>query len=580
MISSCGASRCSAPFPTRRFASRGPNWRHGDGAGRARRRDRPARLAPDAYVVVDDLQWCDDDTLAVIAELALRRPDASRRCGPRWVTRPKWSTTIASQGEVLEVGPIDESRRPSLVRGVAARPRRASDIERCVRAAAGQPDRRCTLLALDRPTGVDPQAAAAVAVAEIDRRRARRTARASRSPARRSRSTPTSATSWCGAGLLTSRGRRALPPAPRPDRVRRDRRGRRRHPPRGSMWSWPATTDDMAAQAMHLAAAGDHAGTVASRDARGRARRHRLGARGGVAARRRAHVTARSRARGAAAAEALSRAGRYREALDLLATTIPPRRPTRSSAPVRTGRSPRSTRRAPRSRPGSPTQTRSRRIDDRAAEPALAHPVPRRLGSGRRDRGRSGRRSRSPAAATASARRARTARSGWRCSWPATLRGNRSWSGRVARRSPNDDVHTAVSVYDTMFFGHLLSGDPQRCAPLAAEMIELTERSSTAWNGYFRAMSLLARINVQGDHRAVLEEARVLARPAAHGEVERSAAHREGLALIDSGHDLDAVEFAERVAARAPATLGAVHRVVGAGRSAVARRARRNGRSR
>jgi hypothetical protein len=85
--------------------------------------------------------------------------------------------------------------------------------------------------------------------------------------------------------------------------------------------------------------------------------------------------------------------------------------------------------------------------------------------------------------------------------------------------------------------------------PLAAEMIELTERSSSG-NGYFRATSFLARINVQGDHRAVLEEARVLS-AAAHGEVERRRRTAQGLALIDSGQDLDAVEFAEESLARA-----------------------------
>src|SRR6185436_9711836 len=42
-------------------------------------------------------------------------------------------------------------------------------------------------------------------------------------------------------------------------------------------------------------------------------------------------------------------------------------------------------------------------------------------------------------------------------------------AGRLA--IAEHDVHNAVTVYDTMFFGHLLSGDPARCAPLAAEMI-------------------------------------------------------------------------------------------------------------
>jgi hypothetical protein len=40
-------------------------------------------------------------------------------------------------------------------------------------------------------------------------------------------------------------------------------------------------------------------------------------------------------------------------------------------------------------------------------------------------------------------------------------RGSGSWRKRAAAIAEHD-VHNAVTVYDTMFFGHLLSGDPAR----------------------------------------------------------------------------------------------------------------------
>src|SRR5262249_48634797 len=58
------------------------------------------------------------------------------------------------------------------------------------------------------------------------------------------------------------------------------------------------------------------------------------------------------------------------------------------------------------------------------------------------------------------------------------------------------DVHNAVTVYDTMIYGQLLSGDPRKCAPLVAEMVEFTEHVSAAWNRYFRATGLLVALHV------------------------------------------------------------------------------------
>ena len=108
-----------------------------------------------------------------------------------------------------------------------------------------------------------------------------------------------------------------------------------------------------------------------------------------------------------------------------------------------------------------------------------------------------------------------------------------------------EDLHDAVVLYDTQFFGHLLSGDPSRCPAIVAEAIAATEHSSAAWNGYFRAVSLLASIHLTGDHRGVLAEGDALARRLLTVKAEEAARTARVFALADAGRDLDAVELAE-----------------------------------
>jgi hypothetical protein len=106
------------------------------------------RLAPDAYVVVDDLHWCDDDTLAVIAELALRRPVLAT-VRARWVLRPSGRRSRAKVRCWRSAR--STSRRPALVQGCGPARRRMSNG---VCAAQGNPF-ALHRLALDRPTGTD-----------------------------------------------------------------------------------------------------------------------------------------------------------------------------------------------------------------------------------------------------------------------------------------------------------------------------------------------------------------------------------------------------------------------------------------
>ena len=497
----------------------------------------------DAYVFVDDLQWCDADTRAVIAELAMLRPIIAT-VRAEMGDAAELVDTITSVGELIEIGPLDECAAAELVR--ALRPAApGTDIEQYVRAAAGNP-MTLQLLARGRASGVDPQAAASVAVAEID------------------------------AGARVDLARVALAGAPvaidsdrREELVRRglltsepDGRCRPRHDLIASAAiealddatrrqihvELAGATDDMAERAMHLAAAGEHAAAV--RAATSAAERAvTVWARAEALRLVAEHTTPPDAGARRAAAEALSRAGRYREALDLLDDDSP----DATDAVIR-ARSHWAISEIDEARAAIEAG-----LADAHAEPAgtiellslrsrircrVDWDMDGAIEDGRAAVALAGRSDGLGAAGAHSA-----------LGLALLMAGDPSWQPELERAGrqaiADDDVHTAVSVYDTMFFGHLLSGDPQRCAPLAAEMIELTERSSSAWNGYFRATSLLARINVQGDHRAVLEEARVLS--ARRLTVKSNEARRtaQGLALIDSGQDLDAVEFAEESLARA-----------------------------
>jgi DNA-binding NarL/FixJ family response regulator len=88
--------------------------------------------------------------------------------------------------------------------------------------------------------------------------------------------------------------------------------------------------------------------------------------------------------------------------------------------------------------------------------------------------------------------------------WPEHLEA----AGELAREE--HDLHNAVVTFDSLLFGHLLAGDSSRCRALAAEMVRETEAASPAWNGYFRAAELMAALHVDGDYRAALEQGRRL----------------------------------------------------------------------
>ncbi len=114
-----------------------------------------------------------------------------------------------------------------------------------------------------------------------------------------------------------------------------------------------------------------------------------------------------------------------------------------------------------------------------------------------------------------------------------------------------DDVHNAVTVFDTMVFGHLLSGDPTRCRPLTSSMIELTEATSAAWNGYFRAAALLFALHVDAEHREVLAEVGPLLGRRLSPKTREMVGPVHALALADGGRELDAIDVALAAVERA-----------------------------
>ena len=122
-------------------------------------------------------------------------------------------------------------------------------------------------------------------------------------------------------------------------------------------------------------------------------------------------------------------------------------------------------------------------------------------------------------------------------------------AGATAMR--NDDLHNAVTVYDTMIFGQLLSGDPHRCGALATRMIDFTEHVSAAWNRYFRAAGLLVALHVDSDHMGVLREIAALERMQLSLRSQEMLRSVHTMALVDAGHELDAVGVATDAVAAA-----------------------------
>ncbi len=509
---------------------------------------RPGELAellgrctpPGAYVVVDDLQWCDEDTRAVLAELAMRRPFLATVRAAMGAAESLLDT-IASVVEVVDIGPLERTAAVDLVR--ALRPGAPnSDVDRAVEAAAGVP-LTLQLVARGRSVGVDAHAAAARAVSELDADARVDLARAALA------GTPVvidgaHRAALVQRGLIRVDGDGRASPchdliASAVLEVVDDATRRRLHA------ELAEAADDVAARAMHLAAAGDRPGAVRAAAA---------------AADRAVTVWARAEAlrvlaeqtepgdpaANRAAADALSLAGRYRDALDLLGASGAPAA-TSDDALIR-ARSHWALTDIDAARAAIETGLADSTADlDTSAE---------LLSLRSRIRGRV---DWDLSAAIADGRRAvaLAEQAGGRHSAGAHsalglalfMAGDPSWQPELERAAEqsiaDDDMHSAASVYDTMFFGHLLAGDPSCCAPLATEMISLTEQSSAAWNGYFRAVALLARVNVEGDHRAVLDEVRVLGTrrlTVKAGEAMRTA---QVLAVLDGGDDLDAVELGE-----------------------------------
>ncbi len=115
----------------------------------------------------------------------------------------------------------------------------------------------------------------------------------------------------------------------------------------------------------------------------------------------------------------------------------------------------------------------------------------------------------------------------------------------------DDDLHEAVVAADMLLFANLLSGDPHRCHPIAERMIELSEGVSPAWNGYFRAASMVASVVVDGNAAAALDAGpALLDRPLTVRSREMST-WSVALAFADAGRDADALVLARRAVERA-----------------------------
>ena len=122
-------------------------------------------------------------------------------------------------------------------------------------------------------------------------------------------------------------------------------------------------------------------------------------------------------------------------------------------------------------------------------------------------------------------------------------------AGDLAREA--DDLHAATTAFDTVLFGNLVSGDPRKCRPLAERMIQATELPSPAWNGYFRAAAMLAALHVDGDYAAVVDQGpELLERPLTVRSREM-ATWTLALAYADIGRDADALATATRAVDRA-----------------------------
>ena len=120
-----------------------------------------------AIVLIDDLHWCDTDTLAVLAELCLSQPLVAT-VRPESSPADELLARLAEVGEVIELGPLDDDAARLLIehRSPGAP---TSDIDRWVEGASGNP----LMLEVAASVGVDargtgPGAAVINAVGSLD----------------------------------------------------------------------------------------------------------------------------------------------------------------------------------------------------------------------------------------------------------------------------------------------------------------------------------------------------------------------------------------------------------------------------
>ncbi len=511
--------------------------------------ERVCDLIPtQGVVVVEDLHWCDADTQAVVAELVMRRTivATARRAPPV----PALDGLLGEVVAVVDLNPLDDQSAALLVRSF--RPAAPdADVAKCVRSAHGNPF-ELQLLAQAGPREIDAQDLAPAAVVDLRTDALEQLAElALRGVAVDASMIPPQVLTVLDARCLvtietdgTCRPRHDLLGAAAIAAISDDQR-------RSLHRRLAGESDDAAVRAVHLVAAGDHAraaeaaalAAAVAPTVWSRAEFLRIVADG---------VDPPSPVASHAAADALSLAGRYQEALEVLGPWTEDTAEGPAATLIRV-RSWWATTDIDHARAGIDAALRAPDLDGSIASELLSLRSRIRcrvdwdLDGGIAD----GRRAVELAEDANHGRVAAHSALGLAY----LMAGDASWQVELAEAGrlaiADEDVHNAVTEFDTAFFGHLLSGDPSRCAPIAAQMIELTESTSTAWNGYFRAVALLARVLVAGDHRGVLREAQHLEARVLTVKSRESLRTATSLALIDDGHDLDAITHAEEALERA-----------------------------
>ncbi|MGZ6898592.1 MAG: LuxR C-terminal-related transcriptional regulator [Acidimicrobiia bacterium] len=498
------------------------------------------RMPERTVLVVDDLHSCDPDTLAVVRDLVMRRPVlATTRSGAEQIDEVR--EMFRSVGDALALGPLSDEDSRALVRRLrpGAPP---SDVAAVLTRAAGNPH-DLWLGAQGHGAAVVDDAAVVAALARDE--------------------LVTMVEVAAGAPVSIAAGR--LRPLLARGVVRVDGGGR----------AWPAhdrladaalaaidaptlasihralaqASDAPAVRAVHFAAAGDRSeAAIAARRARRNAPSRwsaasflRLEA---------ANLDPPDACRMLDAADALSLVARYDEGLDCLAQ-LPPEATAPGVLAVRgavvRARAAWALTDAPAAR-----EAIAYGLDDPAASDAQRSEL---LGLRARIRGRidwdlAGSIADGEAALALAGDDPRLASSAHSAlGLTRFISGDPGWTDDLEAAThyavADVDVHEAVTIADTMIFGHLLSGDPARSRVLAEEMVEFTEPVSAAWNGYFRAVALLTALHVDADHAAVRAEATVLLRRPLSVRATEACRTALGLALVDDGDELAALDVAE-----------------------------------